>query len=78
MVTSNIPIKWGSKRTHHFLPHQFLWVSYRLDRHMHCKRFKSSREWCYVIGWAVPDISKDHSGFIFRVKQYKMSNCMGK
>jgi len=54
MVTSNIPITWGSKRTHNFLPYQCLWVSYRLDRYTHCKRFKSSSERCYVIGWAVP------------------------
>jgi len=46
MVTSNIPITWGSKRTHHFLPYQCRWVSYRLDRYIHCKRFKSSRERC--------------------------------
>lgn len=40
-------------------------------------RVRSSEMWLYVLGWVVPDIKRDHSVFIFRVKHLKKNGLLG-
>jgi hypothetical protein len=39
-----------------------------------CWRCQSSGMWRCVVGWVIADVSKDHTFFIFRVKQSKKNS----